>query len=242
MVCYSSYFLYFLTTLLWKPTYNTTEGWDPTDCPLHTIFAQLCVWKVRKNMKNDCLDISFFMFLTHSHMCQWLPQIQRATAWASTTLLPKSRIEIWGKKIATQCQKIASNIHSLHLVALFADGYQSQPSNTNSTELIGMPPSYQYVTADNSITQEELILQQCNQGSELNWEHISLENRPLNFVLLLIEAYFQPLKLLATLQPLSLFHLLESATLDRYPRAIKILENALVSLSSSQPAMELVCY
>lgn len=172
-------------------------------------------------------------------MCQWLPQVQRVLAWINTTLILDHDRDIM-QKITKQYQKATSNIHSIHLVALFADGYQQLPPNSSSIDLIGMPPTYQFIVADNSITQEELILQQCTQGSELNWEHTSLDNCPLDFVLLLVEAYSQPLKLLVTLQPLSLFHLLESATIDHYPAALRILENSLVSLTASPSAMKLV--
>ena len=91
-----------------------------------------------------------------------------------------------------------------------------------------MLPSYFSVPGDSSISKQELILQQCIQGSELSWEDTSLAFFSLDFVFVLVEAYFQPLKLLATLPPTSLFHLLESATRDRYPTAIEILERSLV--------------
>jgi hypothetical protein len=203
------------------------------------MLAHLCVLKVQDNMQNGFLDISFFSFLTNSHMCQWLPQIQRVVAWANT-LLPEARQETWGKKLAVQCQPACANIHSVHLIATFAEGYHQMPNNLANGPL-GMLPSYQFVLTDNSITKEELMLQQCNQGSELNWEHETLESCSLDFLLLLVEAYFQPLKLLVTLQPLSLFHILESATPDRFPIAIRILEEALVALTTSKTAMELVC-
>jgi len=216
---------------------NTEDVEPPVDSPLHSIVAHFCVRKVLDNVRNGCLDVSFFHFLTHSHMSQWLPQIQRVVAWTNT-LLPHDKRETWGKKIASWFQRACVNIHSAHIIAAFAEGYHQTPT-TLTSESLGMLPSYQFVVTDNSITQEELILQQCNQGCELNWEHESLESCSLDFVLLLVEAYFQPLKLLVTLQPLSLFHMLESATSDRFPTAVQILESSLVALTSSKAAMEL---
>jgi hypothetical protein len=192
-------------------------------------------------MENHLLDISFFKFINSSHICQLLPQVQRVVAWICTVLLPDSDWKDQGKEIATKCQA-GTNIHSVHLVALFGEEYQQHASLphtiTDATKF--MVPSYLFVAADNSISQKELILQQCIQGSELNWEHTSLENFPLDDIFLFVEGYFQPLKLLSTLQPVPLFHLLESATRQSHPTAIEILESTLLSLSNSTFAKQLL--
>lgn len=205
--------------------------------PLHSIIARLCIRATRKKGIND--DISFYHFVTHSYICQWLPQVQRVIAWISTILLEMEE-EDHAKLIASKCQHLGVNINSLHLVALFAEYYQESAAG-GAEEGMGMPPSYLSVVGDNSISKQDLILQQCIQGGELGWEDVEIGVFALEFVLDLVLAYYQPLKLLATLPPASLFHLLESATRERYPAAVECLENAIVPVVADDLLKLLVC-
>jgi hypothetical protein len=159
-------------------------------------------------------------------------------AWVCTILLGNKGDSEIAKQLANKCHLLGVNIHSLHLVAFFGDEYQAAclaNSQVNSYNT-GMLPSYLSVLSDNSISKQELILQHCIQGSELNWEDTGLNFFPLDFVFSLVETYYQPLKLLSTIPPLALFHLLESATRDRFSSAINILELALVLQFVSQEA------
>jgi hypothetical protein len=190
------------------------------------LLAKLSINAVKKNKGGN--DISFYLFVTHSQTCQWLPQVQRVVAWVCTVLLDKNDEE--ASRLAVKCQLLGVNVHSLHLVTFFGEEYQtacmvnSQIDGNNK----GMPPSYLSTPGDNSISKKELIMQHCIQGSELSWEDIGLGFFPLDFVFSLVETYHQPLKLLSTIPPSPLFHLLESATRDRYTSAVSIIERALL--------------
>ncbi len=202
--------------------------------PLHARIARQCVRKIRKNGDDIQADIGFLQFITNSHTGQWLPQVQRVVSWICTILVndPKAQGDY-----ASACQLLGCNIHSLHLVSFFREEYENAVASAqlqlHQEELSGMLPSYLAVVADSSISKQELILQQCIQGSELSWEDMhSLGLFSLEFLCTLVEAYFQPLKILCVLPPATLFHLLESATKEKYPIAISILEASLTSFIS----------
>lgn len=216
---------------------------DYVEDPLHVQIAKLCLAKVHINKTKLEKDISFFLFVTNSVTCQWLPQVQRVVAWVHTLTSFEDR-GLSAEKFSSQCQLLGTNIHSLHLVAFFGEEYQDASNrNDQLEESAGMLPSFLAVPSDTSVSKQELVLQQCVQGSELNWENIELGIFTLDFLLSLVKTYYQPLKLLATIPSASLFHLLEGATKETYADAISIIERHLRPFSQNSVLLsnKIVC-
>lgn len=138
--------------------------------------------------------------------------------------------------IAMKCQQLGCNTHSLHLIAFFGEEYIAASNVNVKLEESGTwaPPSYLSMPSDSSISKQDLILQQCVQGIELSWEDADLGFFTLDFLLMLVETYYQPLKLLATIPCASLFHLLESATKERYLCAVEVLARHLRPFSDKE--------
>jgi hypothetical protein len=73
------------------------------------------------------------------------------------------------------------------------------------------------------------------QGQELEWIRLQEKFRHfpfgLDFFMTLLDAYWQPLKLLSLVEPLALFHLLENATRARFG---PVLDKLIAQLSVSK--------
>jgi hypothetical protein len=104
------------------------------------------------------------------------------------------------------------NLHSLHLLQFLFPKYDPKIAR----EL----PSFVYLETDNSIDEQEMILQQCIQGNELNWGSLAYKwnsfSFSLDYLMKLVRVYHQPLKLLSVISPSSLFRLLENLKKERF--------------------------
>lgn len=170
----------------------------------HLVLVDVCWEHV---FSDKTVDVPFYDFTKSSHMCQWLPQDLRIIAWVRTFMPYKVHATSISNTSSTH-----SNVHTLHLVAFFIDQTEKK--------LAKDVPAYTFVEADYSINEQELLLQQCIQGNDLNWGDLhykwSIFPYSLDYLMKLILIYPQPLKLLACMSTASLFRILENLKRERF--------------------------
>ncbi len=97
------------------------------------------------------------------------------------------------------------NSHSLHLLNFFGEVHDSK------AEL----PSFSFIEYDSSMRRQQLILNQCIQQSELNWSDLHHEwqlfPHSLEFLMHLLQTYYQPFKLIMCISTHSLYNLLRNS-------------------------------
>jgi hypothetical protein len=103
------------------------------------------------------------------------------------------------------------NLHTFNALTYFCSKRDNRSTDA----------SYVFVTRDESMDAEQLLLQQCMQGNDLDWSRLSREWQvfpySLHSLMQLLEVYPYPLKLLSLFPPSSLLRLMETATPTNYP-------------------------
>lgn len=177
-----------------------------------------------ENVNDEEQEISFYDFVVLSITCQWLPQNLRVEAWIRTILLKNINKEFLQSRdlIISKFYKNHqfNNEHSPHLIPFMIIDEEKE-----------LNPCFSYLEIDYSSNYQDLILQQCIQDCELNWD--DLEHKwntfpfSLEFLMNLIWIYHQPLKLLFLISKLNIFRILENVKKEKFPKVIEKLENFL---------------
>lgn len=163
-------------------------------------------------------EIPFDMFVRETPLCQFLPQQERIEAWIRSVLLPSLEREdqssrwwtlVKDKSITENfaLQNRGCNVHSTHLLAYMRSQTEALP--------VVEEPSYVFVQRDSSVDDEELLLQQCIQCNELDWQGLNTtwaQRFPYSFEYLanLLVVYHQPLKLLSLLSLPEIYSVFEN--------------------------------
>jgi len=136
-----------------------------------------------------------------------MSQELRIESWIRTVLLNKQESEEKDDNLIVRQYGPAGrrvNTHSLHLLLFIDERAESR------AEI----PSYSYTESDPSMRRDQFILSQCMQQKELNWLELHYEWQffpyNLDFLMMLLSVYYQPMKLLSCISPQSLFKLLQS--------------------------------
>lgn len=184
-------------------------------------------------------DIGFYDFCLNSFLCQWLPQSMRVEAWIRTVLLSSKSPNLDKLITCTYAAIGHGNTHTLHLLAFLGE------RANNKIALVDQSPAYSYLEFDNSINDQDLILQQCTQNNELNWNDLSYKwfNFPfsMNFLMSLLHAYHQPMKLLLLLSPLEIFRILENISVQSYATEIECMQEIVEVTEQMVAFQHIVC-
>ncbi len=197
---------------------RTLTGWTEFEA-LHQFLAALCVYYTGQFSDRFELDVPFMTFVSHSTVCQFLPQQERIVAWIHMAMLKsKSDKEIVLPLMRMMKESFSSvHIHSLHLLAHLQTKHSTSPSVISH--------AYSFIGQDPSIDQQQLILQQCIQGNELDWNTLvkdwQIFPHSLEFLMKILMVYPQPLKVLSTISLLSLHHMFENTTVGRFGPVLK---------------------
>jgi hypothetical protein len=160
-------------------------------------------------------------------MCQFLAQKERIEAWIQSVLCQHNTLRSSITGYFTDRKKgEGRNIHSLHLLSFMRNPHKDAKEIQEIKE-----PSYSYMKRDISVSEEQLLLQQCMQGNELDWASLSKKWNifpySLEFLMNLLRVYPQPLKLLMMISHTSLYNIFETATMDRFGDVLLKLEGLL---------------
>jgi hypothetical protein len=141
---------------MWKP-----DLWQENQSLLECL-CKLCVDYVYQNTLED--DVPFATFVKAVSVCQFVPQDVRIEMWIRHVIL-KDAGELLDEWVVRHFPTPGSNLHSIHILTYFAAAKDS--ANT---------PSYAYMVQDGSISEQELLLQQCMQVNRAFFPPININN------------------------------------------------------------------